>query len=138
MRRFPARNLLLIRLCLDRHIYIIIKNLQLVLSCKFLLYTSYILLIYFLYTSYILLIYFSYTFYIPFYNILTYMGTHIYYRSWYDRPWAEAYLMHTYTYISSPAGLIISALIKPFMIRYCSIVFTQFSTPTRSLFSVRS
>ena len=82
LRRFPARNLLLIRLCLDRHIYIIIKKFAAqYMSCNFLLYTF---------------------------------------------------------YMSSPTGLIISALIKPFMIRYCSIVFTQFSTPTRSLFSVRS
>ena len=37
-------------------------------------------------------------------------------------------MLYTF-YMSSPTGLIISALIKPFMIRYCSIVFTQFSTP---------
>lgn len=80
-----------------------------------------------------LLIYFLYSFYIPFYNILTYMTIEVT-----GLGMTSLGLIDTYIYTSSPTGLIISALIKPFMIRYCSIVFTQFSTPTRSLFSVRS
>ena len=42
------------------------------------------------------------------------------------------------SYFNSPAGCIISGVISPLIIRYCSMVFTQFCTPTRSLFNVMS